>query len=520
MPLVFAVWLAGSFVWWMLAAVRLRKFQRLLCQARPATADVQEQARRLAVLLGMRRCPPVAFVSAPLSPLLWALGLSPRLLLPSELWPRLGSEQQDTLLAHELAHLRRGDHWIRHLELLVLGLYWWHPVVWWARRRLQEAEEECCDALVLAALPDAASAYAAALVETVTFLSQSRAAALVGVSGAGQVPLLKRRLTMILTETSARKPSRLAFWIIMGLGALLLPLAPGAAKPEGSEPERPAEPAPRQADQQRDLLLAHGVQSCTNCHAAQSVHAGELLQKPQSWKESHDEVVRLWDEVSRRQAQFREAAQRLPAAAAPDRSEEIEKLKDEIELLKLKVQLKDARRTGTQAKIREAKRRYDLMEETNRRTPGAIDKDRMMDVWLTFTDLRADAAVQDIEWKEATVLLQQAERRLARLQRPAKKTDGNGRVQQDKRLQELEQKVERLLKEIQNLRREKQGEKPHDPDPEQKEARAFIDRVWPTLETTRLEDNIPKAQKAFQICKAVGDRNSLLTRIKHRALEK
>ena len=73
---------------------------------------------------------------------------------------------------------------------------------------------------------------------------------------------------MILTETSARKPSRLAFWIIMGLGALLLPLAPGAAKPEGSEPERPAEPAPRQADQQRDLLLAHGVQSCTNCHAA------------------------------------------------------------------------------------------------------------------------------------------------------------------------------------------------------------------------------------------------------------
>jgi cell division protein FtsB len=61
------------------------------------------------------------------------------------------------------------------------------------------------------------------------------------------------------------------------------------------------------------------------------------------------------------------------------------------------------------------------------------------------------------------VLLKQAERRLARLQGPAGKTDGNGRAQQDKRLQELEQKVEALLKEIHNLRRERQGEKPQAP---------------------------------------------------------
>jgi hypothetical protein len=37
--------------------------------------------------------------------------------------------------------------------------------------------------------------------------------------------------------------------------------------------------------------------------------------------------------------------------------------------------------------------------------------------------------------------------------------------------------------------------------PEHEEARKFIYRVWPTLELSRLEDNIPKAQKAFQTCK-------------------
>src|SRR5207248_9487495 len=133
-----------------------------------------ERGRRLAARLGLARCPDVALVPACISPLLWALGRVPRLLLPAELWQRLTPEQRDTLLAHELAHLRRGDPWVRRLELLALGLYWWHPVAWWARRELAAAGEECCDAWVVWALPEAAPAYAAALVETVAFLSRTR----------------------------------------------------------------------------------------------------------------------------------------------------------------------------------------------------------------------------------------------------------------------------------------------------------------------------------------------------------
>ena len=54
--------------------------------------------------------------------------------------------EQDAVLAHELAHLKRRDHWVRRLEAIVLGLYWWYPGAWWARRQLERAEEECCDA--------------------------------------------------------------------------------------------------------------------------------------------------------------------------------------------------------------------------------------------------------------------------------------------------------------------------------------------------------------------------------------
>ena len=410
--------------------------------------------------------------------MLWALGFSPRLLLPSELWPRLGTEQQDTLLAHELAHLRRGDHWVRRLELLVLGLYWWHPVVWWARRRLQEAEEECCDAVVVAVLPDAASAYASALVETVAFLSQSRAAALVGASGAGQVPLLKRRLTMILTANPSRQPSRLAFWTVLALGALLLPLAPGAAwteapeKPGGVETKNqrvaPHHPSTSQEDPWLPVKLkvfAENMRDCTACHATQKMRDLDVQGKPQSWRKAHDDVVRLMDEVRRRQAQLGEAAKRLPAAVERDRGEEIEKLQDDIELLRLQVRLKEARLRGANTSLPLAQKRLERL----RHAGNAVSIEVILTAETTVATLKAEIEVKEVELQEARLLLKQAERRLARLQRPAEKTDGGGRTQQEKRLRELEQKVESLLKEIHKLRKEMRPSKPREQDSEHKE---------------------------------------------------
>lgn len=325
-----ALWLCGSFAWWSIALVRLRRFHRLLHQARSAPECVQEQARRLAARMRLRRCPPISFLSAPLSPMLWALGFSPRLLLPAELWARLSAEQQDTLLAHELAHLRRGDAWVRRLEFIVLGLYWWHPVAWWARRRLQEVEEECCDAHVLAVLPDAAPAYAAALVETVAFLSQTRIAAPLGASGAGQVPLLKRRLTMILTANPSRRSSWAVYWIGLGLGALLL-LTPGAAQTDPpSEPKRvesgdgvankPPQPKRDAKWKPMDALAVQGGslnrarQWCANCHVAKPPAAQLLEIENQPWSHAHDTVIRLMDEIQEKKAQLREAEAKLQRA--------------------------------------------------------------------------------------------------------------------------------------------------------------------------------------------------------------
>src|SRR5207244_3782936 len=78
---------------------------------------------------------------------------------PAELLARLSAEQRASLIAHELAHLKRGDHRVRWLEIVALSLYWWCPLAWFARRELQRAEEECCAAWVAATRPQGTHAY-------------------------------------------------------------------------------------------------------------------------------------------------------------------------------------------------------------------------------------------------------------------------------------------------------------------------------------------------------------------------
>jgi beta-lactamase regulating signal transducer with metallopeptidase domain len=237
-------WLAGSCLWLTLALYRLWRLHRCLRFAQPAPALVQELARGLAGTL-LVRCPEVCVIHANVSPMLWTLGRSPRLLLPAGLLERLSADQLTTLLGHELAHWRRRDDRIRWLELVVLALYWWCPLVWWARRELNQAEEECCDAWVVSILPDSAKAYALALVETVDFLSGAPALPVLA-SGLGRVRLLKRRITMILQGKTPRALTGAGLLSVAGVGLLLLPLVfsraqnvQATAQPDETKIDRP-----------------------------------------------------------------------------------------------------------------------------------------------------------------------------------------------------------------------------------------------------------------------------------------
>jgi beta-lactamase regulating signal transducer with metallopeptidase domain len=245
-PVLFSAWTLGTLSCLALALFRIRHFQRLLSHATLAPAAVQLEAQSLAKRLGMTRSPSVWLAPGQFSPLLWAVG-EPRLIIPADLLKSLVSDQQASLLAHELAHARRRDHWVRWLELTATCLYWWHPVAWWARKELQQAEERCCDAWVVWALPKAAKAYAKALLQTVEFLD-SRPALPPAASGIGHVHLLKRRLNMIVRNPSHPRLGWPAYLAVAIFGLMVLPL--GAERLFGQAPA--ADPVVVQADDDDD----------------------------------------------------------------------------------------------------------------------------------------------------------------------------------------------------------------------------------------------------------------------------
>jgi len=233
MTLVAMIWLAGTVAVLVLSAKRVRRFHRLLREARAAGEETQKWINELAIRLGLRRPPSVWWIGGKLSPLVWPPGLRARLIIPTDLWKSLDDRQRSTLIVHELAHLRRGDHRVRIFELIVTALFWWHPVLWWARQALRDVEEQCCDAWVVWAFPESAKAYAETLLETLDFLNQSdRPVPLLG-SGFGKVHHLRKRLTMIMSGTTPRLLGVRGALVSLGIAVVLLPFnATWAQKPD------------------------------------------------------------------------------------------------------------------------------------------------------------------------------------------------------------------------------------------------------------------------------------------------
>lgn len=234
------IWLTGALAWLGVLLRRYRRFSKLLVASAEADSQLRAEARRLASEIGLPSCPAVRVVDARIPPLVWSVGRRPVILLPQPVWTRLDAAQRQTVLLHELAHVRRRDHLVRWFELLVMVLYWWNPLVWWASRQIRQAEEECCDAWVVWALPKCRRSYGQALLKTVEFLTESQAIPAVVGNAFGEF-LFKRRIEMILKRRMNPKMSRLMWATMILLGAVVLPVAaqqPGNEKTPATDDDQ------------------------------------------------------------------------------------------------------------------------------------------------------------------------------------------------------------------------------------------------------------------------------------------
>jgi bla regulator protein BlaR1 len=245
---LFGLWLGISATIALWQVGRIVRFHRRLSWVIPAPEWLVQEVRDLSGQLGVR-APEILVLPDLAPPMLWFLGRA-KLLLPGRLVSNADRLGLRAILAHELAHLRRGDHWVRRLDFFAGLIWWWNPVYWLTRERLSTEAELACDEWAIRAVPDGRVSYAEALLDVCRTLSTTRSPApALGVAGAGR--FLERRVNMILQNHA---PSRISVPVLLGAGLLALLALPGwsaagAALPRSSD-------SAQSSSQEDDKLVA------------------------------------------------------------------------------------------------------------------------------------------------------------------------------------------------------------------------------------------------------------------------
>jgi GWxTD domain-containing protein len=94
--------------------------------------------------------------------------IRPVILMPIGLLAGLPPGQIESLLLHELAHIRRFDYLTNVLQRALECLLFYHPAVWWMSEVISVERENCCDDVVVATTSDVPQ-YAAALTALAQF---------------------------------------------------------------------------------------------------------------------------------------------------------------------------------------------------------------------------------------------------------------------------------------------------------------------------------------------------------------
>jgi hypothetical protein len=124
----------------------------------------------------------------------------PVIVVPVAMLTGLTPGQLRVLLAHELSHVARWDHWVNLAQLLLETLLFYHPAVWWVSGRIRDAREHCCDDAAVTFCDDAVQ-YAEALVAMVRVHRATPAMALSAAGGS-----LASRIRRLLEPAQSSHP--------------------------------------------------------------------------------------------------------------------------------------------------------------------------------------------------------------------------------------------------------------------------------------------------------------------------
>ncbi|WP_047491870.1 M56 family metallopeptidase [Terriglobus sp. TAA 43] len=140
------------------------------------------------------------------------------LLLPTQFFTAVPDQEQQAALAHECAHMQRGDYRRNILLQLAAVAIFFHPFTLLVRRQLSSSREMACDAAASAQLGSAV-AYRSALVHLAMWIAHGNPAPRTAAIGIFDSHSLEDRLNRLEKEMlNTRKPVRYALATVAFLG--------------------------------------------------------------------------------------------------------------------------------------------------------------------------------------------------------------------------------------------------------------------------------------------------------------
>lgn len=208
------------FLWAIAKSVHLHR--RLSALRRPLPEPMAAQIADLA-RLWHRPTPFAVWLAESISqPFVWGLWRG-AIYLPARL-QSIQTDRQKAVVMHEMSHVVRFDALVNCLQILVQGIFWFHPLVWLANRFIRAEREKCCDEIAVARLGAVPKEYGSAIIDTL--LQEYQAGlAIPTLAVAGPVKNIEDRIKTLMQPNKRfyTRPTAIATLAILTLAALIVP---------------------------------------------------------------------------------------------------------------------------------------------------------------------------------------------------------------------------------------------------------------------------------------------------------
>lgn len=147
-PLIVNVWIIGALLFALKIAGGYIYIKNLISSAIPMDTNLNKTINKLRKKYNISRTVQIKSSNKINTPMVMGY-IKPIILFPVGLVNQLTVSEVESILAHELAHVKRHDFLLNLFQMVAEAIFYYHPGIWYISSRINAERENCCDDLAI-----------------------------------------------------------------------------------------------------------------------------------------------------------------------------------------------------------------------------------------------------------------------------------------------------------------------------------------------------------------------------------